>query len=168
MATRNPECVICGDRFEDGRGLNGHLRFKHDLEGDELEEAQRKGMERGRRDSKPARPEHGGSAGRSIRDRELEVKGLLWENRKRKEELEEKRSGFDPFGLTSNSEEIEEKLEELEEQEERYRKELRRIADEREAGNVPEAPKPEESDRLQRGEQKEISDAIDQVDPEDG
>jgi hypothetical protein len=31
-------CPICGESFEDGRGLHGHLRFKEDLSGEELEE----------------------------------------------------------------------------------------------------------------------------------
>lgn len=29
-------CPICGESFEDGRGLHGHLRFKEDLSGEEL------------------------------------------------------------------------------------------------------------------------------------
>jgi hypothetical protein len=31
-------CPICGESFEDGRGLHGHLRFKENLSGEELEE----------------------------------------------------------------------------------------------------------------------------------
>lgn len=31
-------CPVCGESFEDGRGLHGHLRFKEDLSGEELEE----------------------------------------------------------------------------------------------------------------------------------
>ena len=31
-------CPICGESFKDGRGLHGHLRFKEDLSGEELEE----------------------------------------------------------------------------------------------------------------------------------
>jgi hypothetical protein len=31
------DCPVCGESFEDGRGLHGHLRFKEGLSGDELE-----------------------------------------------------------------------------------------------------------------------------------
>ena len=38
-------CPICGDSFEDGRGLHGHLRFKEDLSGEELEQTFQKAQE---------------------------------------------------------------------------------------------------------------------------
>lgn len=38
-------CPICGESFEDGRGLHGHLRFKEDLSGEELEQTFQKAQE---------------------------------------------------------------------------------------------------------------------------
>jgi len=34
---RNPECPECGETFSDGRGLNGHLRMAHGIQGEEHE-----------------------------------------------------------------------------------------------------------------------------------
>jgi len=90
MAVKNPECPICGDTFKDGRGLSGHLQFKHSLSGDEHSEMLDEGMERGEKQETPARDEVGGKTGRSIRDRELELKGMLLECQDKQREVREK------------------------------------------------------------------------------
>ena len=90
MAVKNPECPICGDTFQDGRGLSGHLQFKHSLSGDEHREMLDEGMEKGESSQRPAPEEVGGSSGRSIRDRELELKGMLLECRDKQREVREK------------------------------------------------------------------------------
>lgn len=87
VAVRNPECPICGETFQDGRGLSGHLQFKHSLSGDEHREMLDEGMERGESSQKAAPEEVGGNAGRSIRDRELELKGMLLECRDKQNEV---------------------------------------------------------------------------------
>ena len=79
MAVKNPECPICGDTFKDGRGLSGHLQFKHSLSGNEHKEKMDEGMDRGEKSQTRASGDVGGKAGRSIRDRELELKGMLHE-----------------------------------------------------------------------------------------
>lgn len=86
MAVKNPECPVCGDTFKDGRGLSGHLQFKHGLSGDEHKEKLDEGMERGEKATEPSPT----SENRSIRDRELELKGLLLETREAKRGTEEK------------------------------------------------------------------------------
>lgn len=86
MAVKNPECPVCGDTFKDGRGLSGHLQFKHGLSGDEHKEKLDEGMERGEKATE-ASPT---SENRSVRDRELELKGLLLETREAKRGTEEK------------------------------------------------------------------------------
>lgn len=87
MAVKNPECPICGETFEDGRGLSGHLQFKHSLSGDEHKRELDKGMDRGEKRQSAAPAEVGGRSGRSVRDRELELKGMLHEIREEKEEI---------------------------------------------------------------------------------
>lgn len=164
MATRNPECPICGDRFQDGRGLVGHLRFAHSLEGEELENAKNEGMARGQRDSKPARPEHGGKAGRSVRDRELEIKGLMFEIQERREELEEESS---PFMWSSMSDEVRKQMGELDKREERCRKELEKIQDEREVGNVPDAPPPEDAEMPEATDESDLKSSVSKANPQD-
>jgi hypothetical protein len=86
MAVKNPECPVCGDTFKDGRGLSGHLQFKHGLSGDEHKEKLDEGMERGEKATEVSPT----SENRSIRDRELELKGLLLETREAKRGTEEK------------------------------------------------------------------------------
>ena len=87
MAVKNPECPICGETFQDGRGLSGHLQFKHSLSGDEHREMLDEGMEKGESSQRPVPEEVGGSSGRSIRDRVLELKGMLLECRDKQEEV---------------------------------------------------------------------------------
>ena len=115
MAVKNPECPICGDTFKDGRGLSGHLQFKHDLSGDEHQEKLGEGMDRGEKRQRRAPDEVGGKAGRSVRDRELELKGMLYE-------IEREMEGLGPFSdwgddqrseLKQRKESILEELDEL-------------------------------------------------------
>jgi exonuclease VII small subunit len=48
-AVKNPVCTICDETFKDGRGLSGHIQWKHqDLSEDEREELMEEGMSRGR------------------------------------------------------------------------------------------------------------------------
>lgn len=48
-AVKNPVCPICDETFKDGRGLSGHIQWKHqDLSEDEREELMEEGMSRGR------------------------------------------------------------------------------------------------------------------------
>lgn len=46
-AVKNPVCPICQETFKDGRGLSGHLQFKHGLSGEDHEEKLEEGMSRG-------------------------------------------------------------------------------------------------------------------------
>jgi hypothetical protein len=46
-AVKNPVCPVCGETFKDGRGVSGHLQFKHGLSGDEHREALDEAMSRG-------------------------------------------------------------------------------------------------------------------------
>lgn len=48
-------CPICKDEFKDLRGLNGHLRFKHDLEGEELDRVYGKAKEEQREEQEMRR-----------------------------------------------------------------------------------------------------------------
>lgn len=129
MATKDPECPICGDVFVDGRGLSGHLQFKHDLSGEEHAEMKEKGMARGEKVREPAPT----GENRSVRDRELEIKGMLLEcrvnqNKVRVEldEVREKDRSLSVFGLQvltdaeseKRIDELEGRLSELEEREE--------------------------------------------------
>jgi hypothetical protein len=48
-AVKNPVCTICDETFKDGRGLSGHIQWKHqDLSEEEREELMEEGMSRGR------------------------------------------------------------------------------------------------------------------------
>lgn len=38
MAAKSATCPACGDTFKDLRGLNGHLRFKHQFEKERVDE----------------------------------------------------------------------------------------------------------------------------------
>lgn len=127
MAVKNPECPICGDTFTDGRGLSGHLQFKHGLSGEKHERELEKGMSRGEKQQAPAPSEVGGHGGRSVRDRELELKGMLWEIEEKREELESQRPAGDVLGVFGGSEEIDSQLEDLDQREERIRKRLQEI-----------------------------------------
>lgn len=49
-AVKNPVCPMCGETFKDGRGVSGHLQFKHGLSGDEHSEALEEAMSRGQDD----------------------------------------------------------------------------------------------------------------------
>lgn len=134
MAVKNPECTICGETFKDGRGLSGHLQFKHDLSGDEHERELEKGMSRGERQQSPAPSEVGGRTGRSVRDRELELKGMLWEIEEKREELKNQRPAGDVLRIFGSSKEIDSQLEDLDKREERIRERLQKI----DAGSSPE------------------------------
>jgi len=128
VAVRNPECPICGDTFQDGRGLSGHLQFKHSLSGDEHREMLDEGMEKGQKAERRAPDESGGWSGRSLRDRELELKGMLQECREKQEQVREQDRSWDVFGIPIQTDvEAQKKLEELEEREEKIRERLREI-----------------------------------------
>lgn len=128
VAVRNPECPICGESFKDGRGLSGHLQFKHSLSGEEHREMLDEGMDRGEKSDRPA-PEGGGRwAGRSLRDRELELKGLLQECREKQEEIREKDRSWGILGVPIQTDvKAQDALEELEEREEKILEELQEI-----------------------------------------
>lgn len=147
VAVRNPECPICGETFQDGRGLSGHLQFKHDLSGDDHRRKLDKGMDRGRRDSKAAQPEHGGRAGRSVRDRELELKGMLWEIQVERQQVQKEMPGAFDLLQTEKREELKEELNKLDEREEEIREQLAEI---------------------DRDSDSEIRDAVKGVDVQDG
>lgn len=115
MATLDPECPICGQTFEDGRGLNGHLRFKHGLDGEEFEEAMGEGMSRGRKGVTPAAVVEDESE--SVRGQELRLKGRLYEVEKKLEEI--------PFVFFSS--EVGERKKELEAQRDRLKEKLSEI-----------------------------------------
>jgi hypothetical protein len=87
MAVRNPECPICHDTFQDARGLHGHLQFKHQVEGEEKKRLMEEGKSRGRKSITLAPKSERGNAQRSIRDRELELKGRLYELNRELQEL---------------------------------------------------------------------------------
>lgn len=128
MAVKDPECPICGDTFKDGRGLSGHLQFKHQLSGDEHREKLDEGMDRGQKRQTPAPEEVGGRSGRSVRDRELELKGMLLECREKQEEIREKDRSADFLGLPIRTDvEAKERLEELKQREQEILDELERI-----------------------------------------
>lgn len=128
VAVRNPECPICGDTFQDGRGLSGHLQFKHSLSGDEHREMLDEGMERGEKSDRPAPDDAGGWSGRSVRDRELELKGMLQECKEKQEKVREKDRSWDILGIPIQTDvEAQQKLDELEERERKIRRELRKI-----------------------------------------
>lgn len=129
MAVKNPECPICGDTFKDGRGLSGHLQFKHGLSGEEHERELEKGMSRGEKRQAPAPSEVGGNAGRSVRDRELELKGMLWEIKEEREQLEEEKPpSFQAYlGGREEINRIEDRLSELEGRESQIREKLQEI-----------------------------------------
>lgn len=142
VAVRNPECPICGDTFEDGRGLSGHLQFKHNLSGEEHREMLDEGMEKGESSQRPAPEEVGGNSGRSVRDRELELKGMLLECRDKQEEVQEEiervkendRSvSFGPLSLRTDVDakerlkELRDRLQDLEEREQSIIDELNRL-----------------------------------------
>jgi hypothetical protein len=146
MAVKNPECPICGDTFKDGRGLSGHLQFKHGLSGEKHERELEKGMSRGEKQQSPAPSEVGGRAGRSVRDRELELKGMLWEIQEKREELESEKTPGDVLGIFGSSKEVESQLEDLDQREKRIRERLQKI----DAGSGPED-----------GEDSELAQAID-------
>jgi hypothetical protein len=134
MAVKNPECTICGETFKDGRGLSGHLQFKHGLSGEEHERELEKGMSRGEKQQSPAPSEVGGRTGRSVRDRELELKGMLWEIEEKREELKNQRPAGDVLGIFGSSKEIDSQLEELDQREGRIRERLQKI----DSGSSPE------------------------------
>lgn len=128
VAVRNPECPICGDTFEDGRGLSGHLQFKHSLSGGEHREMLDEGMERGEKADRPAPSGGGAWSGRSLRDRELELKGMLQECREKQKQIQEKDRSWGILGIPIQTDvEAKEKLEELQERERKIREELRSI-----------------------------------------
>jgi len=160
MAVKNPECPICGDVFKDGRGLSGHLQFAHqDLSDEEREQAKEEGMNRGRKQQMPAPSEAGGSAGRSIRDRELELKGMLWEIKERREEIEEEMPGPGVFSFLNSDkkEALQESLDELDQREEEIRERLSEIdreADPNVRGGTVEDP--------------QLNDALEGANPQDG
>lgn len=117
MAVKNPECPICGDTFEDGRGLSGHLQFKHGLSGDEHEEKLDKGMERGQKRETLASEE---TRGKTIRERELELKGEL-------SEIEEERKEVSTLLGMPLTDADKEKREELNQREKEIREELQEL-----------------------------------------
>ncbi len=128
VAVHNPECPICGDTFQDGRGLSGHLQFKHSLSGDEHREMLDEGMERGEKSDRPAPDDAGGWSGRSVRDRELELKGMLQECKEKQEKVRDKDRSWDILGIPIRTDvEAQQKLDELEERERKIRRELRKI-----------------------------------------
>lgn len=144
VAVLNPECPICGDTFQDGRGLSGHLQFKHSLSGEDHREMLDEGMEKGESSQKRAPEEAGGNAGRSVRDRELEVKGMLLECREKQEKVrkridevrdEDRSVSFGPISLATDTEakeklqKLKKQLQELEERESNLLDELNRIQD---------------------------------------
>jgi hypothetical protein len=128
VAVRNPECPICGETFQDGRGLSGHLQFKHSLSGDDHREMLDEGMEKGEKAGRRAPDESGGWSGRSLRDRELELKGMLQECKEKQEEVRKQDRSWGVFGIPIQTDvEAQEKLEELEKREGKIRERLQEI-----------------------------------------
>lgn len=117
MAVKNPECPICGETFKDGRGLSGHLQFKHGLSGDEHGEKLDKGMERGQKQETLASEE---TRGKTIRERELELKGEL-------SEIEEERKEVSTILGMPLTDADKEKREELNQREKEIREELQEL-----------------------------------------
>lgn len=163
MAVKNPQCPICGERFKDGRGLSGHVQWKHSLSGEERDEVVQEGLERGRREEQPASDR---SHVRSVRDRELEIKGMLWEIEQRRTQLKRGKPSADLFSFSSKSKEVQSKLDELDKREEECREELRKITDSRETGEVPDVPPPEETDRVSTDDE-ELMESVTKADPQD-
>lgn len=119
MAVKNPECPVCGaDHFKDGRGLSGHLQFKHQLSGKEHEKKLNEGMARGRKKKAPVERTASAVAGggdeasneagsqMSAREKELMLRGELAEVEDELEEIRENRSIMDRM-LSKRSREIE-------------------------------------------------------------
>jgi len=113
MAIKNPECPICSKTFQDARGLHGHLQFKHQVEGEEKERLMEEGKSRGRK-SVTLDPKSESGYERSKRDRELEIKGRLYELNR---ELQEISGLFGPSWADKDRvKEIEQRKDELEKQ----------------------------------------------------
>jgi hypothetical protein len=122
MATINPECSICGETFKDGRGLAGHIQWKHsDLPKEEQEKLKKEGMSKGEKKRILSEDEMNSNSNRSIRDRELELKGMLYEIEQKRDEVEAL------FGEEAWSEEEQETLDELNEREQRIHEKLKEI-----------------------------------------
>jgi hypothetical protein len=86
------------------------------------------GMERGEKSDRPAPDDAGGWSGRSVRDRELELKGMLQECKEKQEKVREKDRSWDILGIPIQTDvEAQQKLDELEERESKIRRELRKI-----------------------------------------
>lgn len=117
MAVKDPECPICGDVFKDGRGLSGHLQFKHSLSGDEHRERLDEGMNRGEQRESVAPAEAQNK--RSVRDRILELKGMLYE-------IQQKKDDIGPLAAVVNPKKGE-RLDELRDREQEIRDELEQL-----------------------------------------
>lgn len=128
VAVRNPECPICEETFKDGRGLSGHLQFKHGLSDEEHREMLDEGMDRGEKSEQPAPDGAAGWSGRSVRDRELELKGRLQEIKEKRERIQENDRSWGILGVRIQTDvKAKEALEELEEREQEVREELRKL-----------------------------------------
>lgn len=83
------ECPKCGEIFQDGRGLHGHLRFKEGLSGDELETV----FEKAKGNEVPDPVEAVGPSG-EFRDPVLRSAETLRRWKGRKEAIEESTYGY--------------------------------------------------------------------------